>query len=168
MTKKAINIGLLIIVVFIYGSIVIKCSKNNNLSSDTNAIANLNSNYSADRKMVKDTFQLNITQTSPFGVSKKRKTYRNSNAQNQSSNTKKRTPRSSSNSEIWPKINYYGFVKSEKKSTRLVLVKIGDRLYRKREKEEIDQIRIEKAYSDSLLVSFNRSKKMIKKVNEKK
>ena len=119
------------------------------------------SNYEQVYNIAKDTFQLELMERDPFGIS---------------DGIKKKIPTEKpvnkpkvivkpvvNKSMVWPTITYHGFVKGESKTTPLVLLKIDNRLYRKRERETVDNIILVKAYSDSLIVSLNNNTKTIKK-----
>ena len=109
-------------------------------------------------------FDISTIKSDPFGINEKRKKKSIVNTQPKtslSSTAKKKILK-----KLWPDITYFGFVKSNANTTRLALLKINNRVYRKREKEDINDILIKKVYNDSIILSLNNEIKTIKRVNE--
>jgi hypothetical protein len=63
---------------------------------------------------------------------------------------------------IWPLVDYYGYIKSKEKVQELILVKIDNRLHKLRKADEVDGLFINKVYNDSIEVTFNKEKRVIK------
>ncbi|WP_299883438.1 hypothetical protein [uncultured Lacinutrix sp.] len=159
MNKKTINSILIILLLLIWGSVIYKYfGKTSTLVTEQVVNSNHlkpNLNYNID----KDTFKLSLEPRDPFKASKNKKTIVNA------SNSKKRQPinKTKKANVPWPIIEYYGFVKGKQNSTKKVLLKINSKLYRKREKETIEALTIRKAYSDSILISYNKEHKTFKR-----
>lgn len=64
---------------------------------------------------------------------------------------------------IWPSIEYYGFLKGEKSSGSLVLLKINSKMERIRKGEKFEGLEIKEIYQDSVLISFGKEKKIFAK-----
>lgn len=163
MNKKHLNSILIVLLLIIWGSVIYKYFGNKTIVIHPNAITNTPLNK-ANLTIVKDTFNLNIIAEDPFRISKKKALVKAVNTSiSKNGSVKKKLPTTVN----WPSISYYGFVKGEQKDTKLVLIKINNRLYRKRELNTINDVTIVKAYSDSITVSFNKNKKTIQKAHEK-
>lgn len=61
----------------------------------------------------------------------------------------------------WPKVAYYGYIVSGEKKNELFLIKIEGKLYKIRNKESAEGIKISKIYKDSIAVVFNKESKII-------
>ncbi|MEP1490164.1 MAG: hypothetical protein ABJK28_17225 [Algibacter sp.] len=160
MNKKYLNSTLIVLLIIIWAAVFYKYfGDSKQLSENTIAINALALN-GQDYLVTKDTFLLELTDRDPFRVSRKIK--------RKSSKLPKSKPKSAvktnkKKSIVWPTIAYHGFVKGDRKNTRLILLKIDNRLYRKREKEIVNEITLVKAYDDSLIVSLNKNNKTITK-----
>ncbi|RTY91798.1 hypothetical protein [Flavobacterium sp. GT3R68] len=62
----------------------------------------------------------------------------------------------------WPSITYHGYIKSKDKNAELVLVKINSKLYKLRKKDQVEGVTLQKVYTDSIELDFNKEKKVIK------
>lgn len=56
----------------------------------------------------------------------------------------------------FPKVQYFGYIKSEDKKDKLILLKINNRLERVRLNSTVDGLVVKKIYKDSVIVSFNK------------
>jgi len=152
--KKILNSILLALCVVIYASIFFK------FFGEKEVIENHNSNlsYIAQKPFKKEnkktTFQLNIPSRDPF----LNKIYA-------SNKTKKKSPvKKSRINDIepvfnWPTIKYYGFLKNKENKTRMVVLKVRNKMYRLREKSTIGDIKIENAYGDSIILKHKKELK---------
>lgn len=165
MNKKYLNSGLIVLLVIIWGSVIYKYFGKQTHSQIASEFVSSNHNYKNDYKMVKDTFKLELINSNPFKASNKVKKRVAHGAAKlaQKKNTKKAPNKANI---VWPTITYHGFVMGENKSRPLILLKINNRLYRKREKEIQNEVLLIKAYNDSLIVSFNNTKKTIQKKHD--
>ncbi len=162
MKKKYLNIALFVLLIIIWGATFYKYFGRS--SEKIPAITNDNvfSKLQPELQEVKETYQLNIVNEDPFKTSKP--FYSTSIVKPTKGNKKKVVSKSKANTSIkWPTITYYGFVKGDRQNTRLVLLKIDNRIYRKRELETVKELKILKAYNDSLVISLNNNKKTIKR-----
>jgi len=116
--------------------------------------------YNYNRAVVSDTFKLRLAKRDPFQTSRRR--YATTKNTTKNTGGIKKTNRPKTNKTlVWPQITYHGFVKSDRNNTKLVIVKINNKLFRKRENERVENVKILKAYNDSLKVSFNNNLKTI-------
>nr|WP_321234625.1 hypothetical protein [uncultured Psychroserpens sp.] len=163
MKKKHLNIPLFILVLIIYGGVFLKFFGKKEVQFDDSIYSSTFSKQGSNFDVKRNDFDISSIKIDPFKINKrsKRKASTVSPAKKTASTSNKKTLK-----KPWPKIAYYGFVKNNINKTRLVLVKVNSKLYRKREKEDIDDLRILKAYNDSIVLSIGKETKTIKKVNE--
>lgn len=157
MSKKVIN-GVLIAFMLVIWAIV--------FNKIFNFIGNdpVASDLSANRKIIntsafnfsKDTFKLKKIARDPFlehtPVIKKNKV-----------SPKKTTKKSDKKKSIkkpvihteWPKLNYYGYIRGHKSKSKLILIKIDDKLHKLREGDKIDELIIKKVFHDSITIKKN-------------
>lgn len=155
---------LIVLLIIIWGSLFYKYFGGEKHSERRLEVANSMLDYNYNYTIAKDTFQLKLTGRDPFGISSKIK--REPKAKAPITKPVKKTKPIVKKNIVWPTITYHGFVKGQHKTTRLILVKINNKLYRKREQETVDEITLTKAYNDSLIVSFNKNTKTIKKIHD--
>ncbi len=165
MKKKYLNISLIVILVIVYGSVIKKCAGFGDSTPDTVLVTTSTPNYIKDAFEVKDTFNLNLNKRDPFDSSNRKFKYV-SNKTEESKKPQVYSKKPVDKNLSWPTISYHGFVKSSRNATKLAIIKINNKLYRKREKENFENIKIVKAYKDSVIVSFNKELKTIKRKNE--
>lgn len=162
MNRKYLNSILIVLLIVIWGSVIYKYFGKQHTNSKSQEFVDASMPFEYNSKMTKDTFKLELINTNPFKVLKKIKTSIVSKP-----SLPKKTQKKVVNPIIkWPTITYHGFVKGDGKTTRLILLKIENKLYRKREKETIKEVTLIKAHNDSLIVMFNNSKKTIKKIHD--
>ncbi|NMH85966.1 hypothetical protein [Flavivirga algicola] len=166
MNKKYVNSVLIAFLIVIWGAVIYKYfGKSNTVEVGVeNKVSS--TNYQPKYNITKDTFLLEIINKTPFKASKNLK--KKATVVKKAKTIVKKIPKKhvKKTNVTWPDISYHGFVKGDKKSTRLVLLKINKKLYRKREKETVDGLTLIKAYNDSLWVSFNNIKKTITKIHD--
>ncbi|MDO5981441.1 hypothetical protein [Flavivirga spongiicola] len=165
MKKKYLNSVLIVFLIVIWGAVLYKYfgkpnTSKKNIKNEMSSIS-----YQPKYMVTKDTFLLEIINKTPFKTSK--------NLRKKVITTKpkvvsKKPPVKpiKKTTAVWPDISYHGFVKGNQKATRLILLKINKKLYRKRENEAVDDLTLIKAYNDSLIVSFNNIKKTITKIHD--
>lgn len=158
MIKKGINTILIICLIAIWFSVLKKCTKNSKIELEQDNV--FIPNQTIKPAIKKDTFNLKLINLNPFKASNGSFVV-NVNKINTKGVAKKNEPKTSL---IWPKIEYYGFVKSKQKTTKLALVKVNNKLYRTRENQKIDDLLIKKAFGDSIIVVFNDQNKTIKTI----
>ncbi|AXT18311.1 hypothetical protein D7030_08375 [Flavobacteriaceae bacterium AU392] len=165
MNKKHLNIGLIVLLIAIWGSVIYRYFGSKKTTDKNTLAITIPENYKDYYTVAKDTFQLELINKNPFKIAKQIKRLKPPNKQVV---VKKNKPikKLVKTSITWPEITYHGFVKGERKSTKLILLKINKKLYRKREKEAIGEISLVKAYEDSLIVSLNKNKKIIYKIHD--
>jgi hypothetical protein len=161
MKKKHLNILLLILVFVIYGGVFSKLFGKKQLEVKASDY-----NYSFNTQIPKfdikrNSFDINSVEKDPFRINKKSKQLNTVSKGNKSTN-----PTQNIKKKSWPRISFFGFVKNDLKFTRLALVKVGNKLYRKREGEVIDNITIVKVYSDSIKLKFENENKIITRLYE--
>lgn len=158
MNKKYLNSILIVLLVAIWGGVIYKYFIKKKIAAPENALHS--KGMAIDYTIAKDTFVLQLNSRDPFKASKRRRTQSNTTPQTKSSTNRAKQPKKTL---VWPNIQYYGFVKSAPNKTRKALVKINNRLHRKREREVIDEVKLVKAYSDSIIVMFNKEKKTVRR-----
>ncbi|MGH2667449.1 hypothetical protein [Flavobacterium sp.] len=163
MSKKKINIALIMVVLGLWGTVAYKAVSQYFFS---NEIALNDAQGQADfniSKIEKDTFKLETISRDPF--------------LNKSVEPAKPTiPKPALPKKMvvpqprfvkpkivimWPEVHYYGYIKSKEKKDELIMVKIGSKLYKLRKNDQIDGLFIKKVYNDSVEVFFNKEKKMV-------
>ncbi len=107
----------------------------------------------------KDTFQLQTVSVDPF-LKKAYTPRRVVKTQKTSSGTKKAVI--PAQPILWPAIQYLGFVKSNDRKNKLAMIKVNGALHRTREGQMIGELKLLKAYNDSIKVSLNKEVKVIK------
>lgn len=162
MNKKYLNGVLMILLIIIWGLVIYKyfgshkAPKTNH--DDVASIKYQGLGYNIE----KDTFELKFGDRNPFGILNAVK----KNSVVKKARIKPKTHFVAKKNVAWPNIIYYGYVKGGQSTTPLILIKIGDKLYRKRERETVNDLILEKTFDDSLKVSLNGEKKIIKKYEE--
>lgn len=157
MKKKYLNIALILLVVFIWGKLIYKYTKNNTQPS---IVANQPNIENKLINVEKRTFELNLLQRDPF----LNKAY--SNNKKPKTTQKKRVNKTVIKSNFrWPKIEYFGYItKSNTSNAKLAILKINGQIKNKKEKTYIDEfIFIKKIYKDSIIIKGNNKLKTIKK-----
>ncbi|MEW4923124.1 hypothetical protein [Algibacter sp. 2305UL17-15] len=160
MNRKYLNTTLIILLVIIWGSVFYKYFGGKKSLEENLYLNNLVSNNTKKYNITKDTFQLKLITKDPFGVSTIKKVHLSKPSIKKS--TKKNKP-FLDKKIVWPKISYHGFVKSENNETPLILLKIDNKVYRKREGEVVRDITLVKVHNDSVIISLNNNIKTIKR-----
>jgi hypothetical protein len=158
MNKKYLNSILIVLLALIWGGVIYKYFVKKKTVLPENALQS--KSMAIDYTIAKDTFVLRLNNRDPFKASKRRRVQSNTTQQAKSSSNRAKQPKKAL---VWPNIQYYGFVKSAQNKTRKAHVKINGRLHRKRERETIDNVKLVKVYSDSIIVMFNREKKTVRR-----
>lgn len=147
--------GFLLVIVV---GIISKCSGGSSNKQDIYvpkvSVQSTTTNY----KIAKDTFELNLENKDPFNASIAFK-----KAEGNTPVKSKAVKTQPDKELVWPRIEYYGFVKGKQNVDKMVLIKVNKALLRKREHESIADLKIVKAYSDSIIVSLNQNHKTIKR-----
>ena len=158
MSKKKINILLLVLTISVYGAITYKYFGGGNpIPENTN---NTLPTSETMPKIAEDTqavFQLKINDRDPFLD----RTYsaRLSQQRQVSSIPSTRSSTQSKQPKLWPDINYLGFTKSNAQNKRMAILRINGKLYRKRQGTIIEGLKITAVYNDSIQVQFNKEKR---------
>lgn len=164
MKKKYLNFVLIILVLVIYGAIFFKhFGKKEAQLNDTPYTVPFSSQM-ADFTIKRNNFDINSIENDPFRINGK--SYRPSVENSLPKSNTNSKPKKLVSNKPWPVITYYGFVKNTLSKTRLALIKVNSKLYRKREKEDIDDLFIAKVYEDSIQLNMNNEMKTIIKINE--
>jgi len=163
MTKKKINIVLIVGVALIWGLLIYKFLGNSFVSQDDQQ------NYAATiyeelpASIQKDTFDLKEYSRDPF-LGKVKRITGNSNSMSKKK-TKQKTVLKKEKTKVvqlWPQLQYLGFVKEEKAKEPLLLLKVNGKLMREKSSFEFyKEFKVLIFYKDSLLVSFRKDKKTI-------
>lgn len=159
MKKKGVNVVLIIFLVIVWGLLGYRFFyKPKAASIDYTNHTPLN--QQVYKKFSKDTFELNVTflKGDPFlGTILKRKHYPNNKTVVKKKSTKK------DQKNIWPKMDYLGFLKSNKSKYPLALLRLDAKLYRIRRNNEIKDITIKHIFEDSIILSKNKEIKVVKR-----
>ncbi|PHS07168.1 MAG: hypothetical protein COA88_09230 [Kordia sp.] len=159
MSKKHLNIFLLIGVALIWGLLIYKALGNSFTSEDEQQ------NYAVTINEVpvsiqKDTVELKSYSTDPFLGNLKNKRV-------SISKTKKRSVLQKVKSVVtmqWPQLQYLGFVKEATAKEPLLLLKVNGRLIRKKSSFEFyEGMKVLNFCRDSILMKFKEEQKTIKK-----
>jgi hypothetical protein len=164
MSKKRINIALLILVMSLWGRVGYKTVSQYFFSKEV-ALSDIQSNSTFNFSQIKkDTFHLEIIQRDPF-------LNKSSVNPNQIAVVKKvyvqpkiitKPPIQPKPIINWPSVSYYGYIKSKDKTEELILVKIENQLHKLRKNATIDGLIIKRVFNDSIEVVFNKEKRVIK------
>jgi len=167
MNKKQLNIVLLLGVVGIWGIVIYKLFGGIFTTKQSAVMNEYNMPITEfDFGHQKDTFLLAGFNRDPF-LGKKIKS-RNSNSNHFVKKDNKSSYRKKVNNHSidkpWPKIEYLGFVKEKEGKDPLLLLKVNDRLFRKKASVfEFDNVRVINFYKDSIELKRGREYKIIYK-----
>ena len=157
MQKRIINGLLITLCVVIYSAIFFKAFWKKEEVSSTSIIADSYSNFDLNVNTNKDSIELFFPKRSPFGEPSKINKIVNRIQSNKSETIKKEPTK-----KQWPRIAYFGFVKNSTNNQKLAVVKVNNDLFRKREGDYLDnELKIHKAFSDSIIVSYGKDLKTI-------
>lgn len=155
--KKTINIVLIVVVLSLWGTVMYKYV-NRFFGDDELTLAQV-ANYKNSTFSIieKDTFKLEPLTKDPF----LNKVFTKAIAQPKITRI---TPKAkvevrSKLNTPFPLVQYFGYIKSEDKKDKLILLKINNRLERVRLNSIINGLVIKKIYKDSVIVSFNKETK---------
>lgn len=164
MSKKKINIALILVVLGLWGTVAYKAISQYFFSNELafSGVQNqANVNFS---KIEKDTFNLETIGRDPFLNKSTAPVIKPAASATtvfkKPANTQ---PKIVKPKEIllWPEVHYYGYIKSREKKEELILVKIQNKLYKLRKNDQIDGLFIKKVYNDSVEVYFNKEKRIV-------
>jgi len=161
MSKKHLNIGLIIGVALIWGVLIYKALGNSFVSEDEEQNYAVAINEELPLSIQKDTFDLKLYKRDPFlgGIKKSRISI--SKRKNKGNAVRKVKPVVVVQ---WPQLQYLGFVKEENAKEPLLLLKVNGKLMRKKSSFEFAEgIKVLGFYKDSLLVGLNKEERVFKK-----
>lgn len=159
--KKKVNILLIIAVLGLWGTVSYRFFKNF-FYKDAGVAVTANVQASKFSISARDTFMLRPLEHDPFLSSKGGGINRGSTHW---VSVKKRMPKVNDVKKPvapWPKISYYGFIKSEK-NEELALIKIDDVLYKMHKKETKNSVTLKIIDKDSAGVVYKKELKFIEK-----
>lgn len=162
--KKIINIGLIIFLLVLWGTIVYRYV-NNYLSSENIIIKEDYNQYSLIKINSRDSFNLVNLSRDPFlgKATKKHKTTSiGSNTKTIVSN-KVSSPIQNKIQKPIPVIQYFGIIKSSSKKDEMIIVKINNVIKKMRLNSEFEGVKVNKVFKDSILVSYYKKQFFIKK-----
>lgn len=163
MTKKKINIVLIIIVLGLWGAVGYKTITQYFFSKDI--IVNTDkTDYKLNMNLInKDTFLLGHISRDPFLDKQYQMTNPIAIKQYPQIAILKVSPKTvvSIPKEIinWPSISYHGFIKSNGKNQELILLKIDGKLFRVRKNDIVQKLTVKEVSNDSIEVIFNQEKR---------
>lgn len=163
MKKKQINIALIIIVLALWGTVLYKYV---NRFFGNDEIINFNEQQFLIpiATIEKDTFELKTLARDPFLG---KITLKKESAQIIKKTVIKpilKTTTESIKTKPFPIVQYFGYIKSQDKSQKLILLKVNDRFKKVRLKDNIDGLVVEQIYKDSVVLRYNNSAKSISKL----
>lgn len=157
-TKKYLNIGLILLTLFIWGTIVFtyfypkETPKNNTFAPNSEATLNFT--------IKKDTFDLTAIKN-PFSNSIKT-TPKVSQTTQKSSNQKKKAKIPIA--VRWPEISYHGYVLQQGSLKKLGIIKVNGKVTKKRAQDVIlNEFTIKYIYEDSIQFAYKNTLKTFKK-----
>lgn len=160
MNKKHINIVLIVVVVGLWGTVLYKYVNRFFVTEDF-PYTSQNLSMPIIAKIKKDSFTIQPLERDPFLgklLVKKQNNFTPNNPVIKSFVKKNPEPKMTN---PFPRIQYFGYIKSQDKSEKLILLKVNNKLERVRLKANIDGLIIEKIYKDSIEVLFNKEKRVI-------
>ncbi len=155
MNKKHINIVLIIAVVGLWGTVLYKYV---NRFFNTDELAYTSQDFSMPiiAKIEKDTFAIKPLERDPFLgklLIKKQNNFIPKNVVIKTPIVK--TPEIKID-KPFPRVQYFGYIKSQDKSEKLILLKVNNKLERVRLNSNIDGLIIKQIYKDSVVVSYGK------------
>ncbi|TRW27533.1 hypothetical protein FMM05_02520 [Flavobacterium zepuense] len=164
MTKKSINIILIIVVLSLWGTAGYRYLSNF-FTSDTLKAVNSHKTDIKFKDVKRDTFLLQPLAIDPFlhdayAIPKPPVMHIKTTTINFKTRNTEKTLKSVIS---WPDIHYYGFIQSQNKN-QVVLVKIDDKLFKMHKGEIINGIYIKEMFKDSISLVFNKERKVFKHI----
>lgn len=159
-SKKAINLGLICLVIALWGTVLYKYI-NRFFISEGNFVSQTEYYSDLSSKIVKkDTFKLLKLKRDPF-LNKNFVSQKNIVQPQKEFNKPRKLSVSNSNSVVdFPSIKYYGYIKSKSKNEELVLLKINNRLERVKVNSSINGLVVKNIYKDSIEISYNKQNRI--------
>ena len=163
MTKKKINIGLILVVLGLWGAVGYRFIKNNYPQHDIAGVNHRSNKISQKLIVERDTFLLEPLVRDPFLDRKNmdENSAKSINPQRSFSKVKtNKTPKAPKVivNKYWPDIQYYGYIKSNQ-NNEVVLIKIDGQLLRMHKNEKKNDLVIKDIYKDSVAILFNKEKR---------
>lgn len=162
--KKVINIGLIVFVLALWGTIVYRYV-NNYFYPQSSIIEEDYNQYSLIKINKRDTFNLANLNRDPFlgKITIKYKAISINNNSTIKVSNKISKPISSKISTPIPTIQYFGIIKSSSKKDEMIIVKINNVVKKMRLNSEFEGVKVNKVFKDSILISFNKKQLFIKR-----
>jgi hypothetical protein len=164
MSKKRINIALLLLVLGLWGTVGYK-TINQYFFSEKLTLSNVKLNTKFNFNQIKkDTFNLKPISRDPFLNKNSEPTVHTIIVKRPYSTPKVVTQPVIKPKPIinWPMVSYYGYIKSKDKTEELILVKIDNQLHKLRKNSEVDGLIIKNVFNDSIEVFFNKEKRVVR------
>jgi hypothetical protein len=164
MSKKRINIALLILVLGLWGTVGYKTINQYFFSKEV-ALSDVQTNATFNFSQIKkDTFHLETIQRDPFLNKSSIAPSQNPVVKKIYSQPKVQIKPIAQPKPIinWPTVSYYGYIKSKDKTEELILVKIDNELHKLRKNATVNGLIIKKVFNDSIEVVFNKEKRVIR------
>jgi len=166
MDKKIRNRILYIAVACLWGIAIYRTYNNYQTKQENEELAIVNTPSISPIQFNKDTFELELPDKDPFLESGWTPTIKieNSSSNNSTNNlniVKKEIVKPTE--KVWPKIEYFGFVKNRNKNSTLCLLKIDGQLMQLSKGQNEKGILVNNVYKDSVLVVFDGERKTVRK-----
>lgn len=157
-TKKYLNIGLILLTIFIWGAIMYTYFYSKEVSKNVEFLPKVTT--AVNFTIRKDTFDL-IAIKNPFSNSIK-------TTRKVSQKTKKSTKQKKKSiipeTIKWPTISYHGYVVQEGSSKKLGILKVNGKVTKKRSNDLImNEFEIKNIYEDSIQLLYKKTLKTFKK-----
>lgn len=159
--KKKLNILLLCAVLGIWGSVIYKLARNYFFPGNDAIEQPMSFRSEGIAIKAKDTFELENLPYDPF----KGRAEAGKKLVRHTPVSTVRKPPPPKIPKLWPKVKYYGFIKSnaDKGKSELVLIEIGGVLKKMRRGESLEEVTLKKVYSDSVELARGKERKVIGK-----
>jgi len=167
MTKKKINIGLILVVLGLWGAVGYRFIKNNYPQHDITDVNHSSNKISQKLIVERDTFLLEPLARDPFLDRKKIEDNTYKNVIRKSHYNKLSTKRASILTYTikriyWPEIQYCGFIQSSSKNEKVILVKIDGELVKMHRNEIKYNLIVKDVCKDSISIILGKQKKVFK------
>jgi hypothetical protein len=159
MNRKKINIFLIPGVLFIWAFILVKIFSYSKEPENQSYFPVVRSSKK-DSILLADTITLYANYRDPFSRSKIKMS-----VQTKSEENTLKTIQPVNTIVAWPKITYFGLIKSLKRGEDHVLLMISDRTLIAERDKEIDGIKIISVYPDSIKIQFRKETKFFKRIS---
>ena len=157
--KKAINIILILVVLSLWGTALYRFLINFFIKDNVAVSAEYKKTEVDVFVINRDTFLFTPLEKDPFlnAIAQ-----RKSEPQQRVSYSRLKVMKAVKKDVLWPRLSYYGFIKSNQNSS-LALLKINSKLYKVHEKEIVQDMILKAIYKDSIKILYEKQFRTIKR-----